>query len=122
MAPRSITLPTDSNPSEKYKPSTAVGTLGKVLKTLLLSTPLVYGVYAFGSKVSVWAMPPAIQSRITESAVEGIFGPEQEDKKLLAGIDADMAAADANPIFLMNSLLCISMFVPMILIDKLKFR
>jgi hypothetical protein len=40
-----------------------------VLSTLLPSIPFSKGVYRLGSNVSVWAIPPAIQSRMTVSAL-----------------------------------------------------
>src|ERR1044071_1450773 len=55
-------------------PSSDVGNDGNVLSTLLLLIPFSNGVYFFGSNVSVCAIPPAIQSNITVSAVvEGFF-------------------------------------------------
>ena len=71
--PRSITLAIFSNPSENRTPSTAVGMLGKVESTPFGSMPFSKGAYRFGSNVSVCAMPPAIQSTITVSAVGAIF-------------------------------------------------
>jgi hypothetical protein len=72
----------------------------------LLSIPFSKGAYAFGSKVSVCAMPPAIHNKITVSAFESITGSlEHELRKLAEGIVAAKAAALAELIFLMNSLL-----------------
>src|SRR5438270_2661312 len=51
--------------------STAVSILGKVLNTFSVRTPGSKGVYLLGSKVSVCAIPPAIQRTITASAVAG---------------------------------------------------
>ena len=82
-----------------------MGILGKVLKTLLLSTPLEYGTNAFGSNVSVCAIPPAIQSNITVSALEVIAGADlQEFKKLAMGILVEAADKLAAAIFFIKSL------------------
>src|SRR5678815_1145433 len=103
--PLSITLPIDSSPSEKWTPSRAVGTGLKVLSTLLASIPFLNGVNFLGSKVSVWGMPPAIHSRITVSAVEGIFGELQEARKLVTGAPAASAAMVAALVLFRNCLL-----------------
>ncbi len=63
-----------------------------MLNTLFDCIPFVKGVYFFGSKVSVCGIPPAIQSKITVSAVEVIFLLLQEDRKLLTGALAASAA------------------------------
>ena len=47
---------------------------GKVLKTAFDSRPFSNGVYRFGSKVSVCAMPPAIHNTTRQSAVAGWAG------------------------------------------------
>src|SRR5688572_3463473 len=47
---------------------------GKVDRTLLGSRPFSYGVYRFGSNVSVCDIPPAIHRMITVSAVAGVGG------------------------------------------------
>src|SRR5947208_1466494 len=67
--PRCITLAHSGNPSETFNPSTLVGIDRNVDMTALASMPFSNGVYFFGSHVSVWACPPAIQSRIMASAV-----------------------------------------------------
>src|SRR5438105_9651288 len=53
--------------------STTVSICGKVLRTWSGLRPRSKAVYFFGSKVSVWAMPPAIHNTITVSAVGLIF-------------------------------------------------
>ena len=83
--PLSIIEPIDSSPSEKETPSSIVGTGLKVLRTSLAFMPFEKGVYLFGSNVSVWAIPPAIQSRMTVSALEFVLLLLQEDNKLVKG-------------------------------------
>jgi hypothetical protein len=64
-----------------------------VLNTRLASIPFSNGLYRLGSKVSVWAIPPAIQSRITVSAEELIFGTGlQPGNHPASGAPAAMAA------------------------------
>ena len=63
------------------------------------------GVYLFGSNVSVWAIPPAIQSRMTVSALEFVLLLLQEDNKLVKGAPAASAARVAALLFFINSLL-----------------
>jgi len=48
--------------------------VGNVLSTSSTRTPGANGVYRFGSKVSVCAIPPAIHNTITASAVAGFRG------------------------------------------------
>src|SRR5262245_26630174 len=69
IAPRSMTRATRSRPCEILMWSTAVSMAGNVLSTCSVRTPGSNGVYFFGSHVSVCAIPPAIQSTTTESAV-----------------------------------------------------
>src|SRR5690554_6444652 len=100
-----MTLPRDSSPSEKCTPSNAVGMEGKVLNTSLPSIPSRKGVYLLGSKVSVWAMPPAIKSQITESAVDGIRGSRfqlHDDMSPATGAPAAIVAIEAADSFLRN--------------------
>ena len=82
----------------------------KVLSTSLPSIPLRKGVYLLGSKVSVCAMPPAINSQITDSAVEGIREPaleSQEDSNPGIGAPAAMVAIlAADNFFKKDRLLC----------------
>ena len=73
--------------------STAVGIDGKVLSTRLLSMPGSYGVWVFGSHVSVWAMPPAIQRRITVSAVALGLAVSCASRRGASQVNAAMAAA-----------------------------
>src|SRR4051812_12280417 len=73
--------------------STAVSMLGNVERTPFGSIPLSYAVNFFGSNVSVCAIPPAIQSTITVSAVGLIFGSASAAKSL--GARADRAASVA---------------------------
>src|SRR5687768_12921933 len=103
IVPRFITLPIDCSPSENETPSSAVGCALKVLSTELACIPFSKGVYFFGSKVSVCAIPPAIHSRITVSAFDFIFGFAQELTRL-AGIPAASAASVAALVFCKNSL------------------
>src|SRR5690606_16951903 len=102
--PLSIMAAIDSKPSENSIPSNAVGIDLNVLKTLLESSPFSYGVYRFGSKVSVCAIPPAIHKRITESAVLVIL-PEQEDNNAERGEPAAKAAKAPTPAVRKKSLL-----------------
>lgn len=102
MVPRFITLPIDSSPSEKLIPSNAVGTDLKVLKTLFAGIPFLNGVYRFGSNVSVCAIPPAIQSRITVSAFDLIL-PLPQELTRLTGMLADKAAIVAALVLCKNS-------------------
>ena len=67
--PRSMTLAMRSRPWDSLMLSTFVSIDGNVLRTPFDSTPGVKGVYFFGSKVSVCAIPPAIQRTMTVSAV-----------------------------------------------------
>ncbi len=67
--PLSMTLPICSRPLVNLMLSTAVGMLGNVLRTFSTGTPGSNGVKRLGSNVSVCAMPPAIQSTMTASAV-----------------------------------------------------
>src|SRR5580693_3470097 len=80
--PRSMILAILSRPCEILMLSTTVSMLGKVLRTLSEARPVSYGVYFLGSNVSVCAMPPAIQSRITESARGSILGPAKRRASL----------------------------------------
>jgi hypothetical protein len=68
-----------------------------------------------GSNVSVWAIPPAIQSNITVSALDVIVGAElQELKKLAMGILVEAADRLAAAIFFTKSLralLCMSLSI-----------
>jgi hypothetical protein len=66
-----MTLAIRSRPWEIWRPSTEVGIEAKVLRTEFEGTPGAKSVLRLGSKVSVWAMPPAIQRRMTESALAG---------------------------------------------------
>jgi hypothetical protein len=72
--------------------------LWKMLRTLLLSSPFSYGVYFLWSNVSVWAIPPAIHSKMTVSAVESIwvFSLPQPPSINELGIEADMVASDPD--------------------------
>ena len=101
--PLSIILPIDSSPSEKKILSRAVGTDLKVLSTLFASNPFSNGVYRFGSKVSVCAIPPAIKSRITESAVEGNVGEPHDESNPAKGAPIPMVAMAAALVFLRKS-------------------
>jgi hypothetical protein len=65
--------------------------------------PFEKGVYLFGSNVSVWAIPPAIQSRMTVSALEFVLLLLQEDNKLVKGAPAASAARVAALLFFINS-------------------
>src|SRR5438874_4662641 len=58
-----------SNPSVSLMLSTTVSICGNVLSTCSGFNPRSNGTYRFGSKVSVCAIPPAIQRTITVSAV-----------------------------------------------------
>src|SRR5690606_20264858 len=84
----------DSRPSEKLIPSRTVGTDLNVLNTRFESSPFSNGVYRFGSKVSVWAIPPAIHNRMTVSAVDA-WAALQDDSILLRGTPAAKAASVA---------------------------
>jgi hypothetical protein len=99
-----------SSPSEKLIPSSEVGDDLKVLSTEFASIPFSNGVYFFGSNVSVCAMPPAIQRRITVSAVDLIFGFEQDVTRLV-GIPAAKAARVAALVFCRNSRLFQDLFI-----------
>jgi len=67
--------------------------------------PFSNGAWDFGSNVSVWAIPPAIQSSTTESAVEGMLtGEAHEDKKPRLGIVVAIAAELAAAMSRRNSL------------------
>jgi hypothetical protein len=78
--PRFITAAIFSSPLENLIPSTLVGMLGNVESTAFDSTPLLNGVYRFGSNVSVCAMPPAIHRTMTQSARGAIFSMLSEAK------------------------------------------
>src|SRR5680860_223210 len=95
----------DSSPSEKWIPSNTVGADLKVLNTSLACMPLLKGVYLLGSKVSVWAIPPDIYNKITESAFDAILFLLQEDNKPVNGAPAAIAAMAAALVFFKNSLL-----------------
>ena len=108
-------------------PSSAVGADLKVLSTSLAFMPLVKGVNFLGSNVSVWAIPPPIQSKITVSAVAVILGRLQEDKKPAIGAPAASAAIEAALLPLINSLrfhrvLISNNLLSNDLINNLKFR
>ena len=66
--------------------------------------PLVNGVYLLGSKVSVCAIPPAIQSKITVSAVAVNFDELQPLNNPANGAPAANAARVAVLLFFKNSL------------------
>jgi hypothetical protein len=66
--------------------------------------PLLKGVYRLGSKVSVWAMPPAIHNKITVSALAFLL-LLQEDKKLDSGAPAANAPRVAALVLFKKSLL-----------------
>src|SRR5688572_15638848 len=104
--PLFMTLPIDCKPSEKFIPSNAVGYDLNVLRTLFPSIPFSKAVYLFGSKVSVCAIPPAIESRITVSAEElrATFDcGEHPLSRLATGGPAAHAARVAAPVALIKS-------------------
>ena len=87
-------------------PSKAVGNEGKVLNTTFDSIPFLKGVYFLGSKVSVWAIPPAINNNITVSAEAGIDILElQEENRPAIGDPNPIVAMVAVLVFLRKSLL-----------------
>ena len=92
-------------------PSNAVGMVGKVLSTSFDSIPFRNGVYFLGSNVSVWAIPPAIKSKITESADAGILSAPQEDSSPPNGAPIPMVAIAAALVFLINSLRLSDVFI-----------
>lgn len=73
-----------------------VGTDLNVLSTSLDFIPLSYAVNRLGSNVSVWAMPPPIQSKMTVSAVDclpkGFMLLNSPDKGMVAPSAAMVAA------------------------------
>ena len=81
-----------------------MGTDLKVLNTSFAIMPLEKAVYLFGSKVSVCAIPPAIQSKITVSAVAVNFDELQPLNKPANGAPAVNAARVALLLFFKNSL------------------
>jgi hypothetical protein len=87
-----------------------------VLSTSLAIIPLENGVNFFGSKVSVCDIPPAIQSRITVSALEFIFLLLQDDKELVRGTPAANAAIVAAELFLKKSRLFQDVYIINILL------
>src|SRR5687768_13205477 len=91
---------------------------GKVLRTSLDSIPLRKGVYFFGSKVSVCAIPPAIKSRITESAVEGKVGVPQEESNPAKGAPIPMVAMAAALVFFMKSRRLWRVFIGAFILDS----
>jgi hypothetical protein len=103
--PLSITLPIDCKPSEKFIPSSDVGNDLKVLRTLFPSIPFSKAVYLLGSNVSVCAIPPAIQRRMTVSAVElrATFAGEHPLNRLATGGPAAHAARVAALVVLIKS-------------------
>ena len=82
-----------------------VGTDWNVLRTSLDFIPVEYGVNRLGSNVSVCAMPPPIQSKMTVSAVDclpkGFMLLRSPDK----GMVAPKAAMVAALVFFKNFLL-----------------
>src|SRR5438128_1815486 len=70
---RSMSRATFSRPCVSLMLSTTVSICGNVLNTCSRFSPRSNGVKRFGSKVSVDAMPPAIQRTMTVSAVGLIF-------------------------------------------------
>ena len=127
MVPLSITLPISCNPSENEIPSRTVGTLGKVERTRFPSIPFSKGVYFLGSNVSVCAMPPAIHSNITVSAVLVSIGfdPAQLVSSEDIGAPAARAAKVACEAVFKNSRLFHAFIISLnlnLLINQLKFR
>src|SRR5690606_16383891 len=119
IVPRCIMFPICWSPSEKLTPSRDVGCDLKVVSTEVAAMPASKGVYFFGSKVSVCAMPPAIHKRITLSAVDLILGFEQEVSRLV-GIPAARAARVAALVFCRNSRLFQGLFMmPLTVKDNL---
>jgi hypothetical protein len=87
-------------------PSKAVGNEGKVLNTSFDSMPFLKEVNFLGSKVSVWAIPPAINNNMTVSAEEGMEILElQEENRLAIGDPNPIVAMVAALVFLRKSLL-----------------
>jgi hypothetical protein len=72
-----------------------VGNDLKVLNTRVPSIPFSNGVYRLGSNVSVCAIPPAIQSRITASAEGFRTGLVHPSSKPATGAPAANAASVA---------------------------
>jgi hypothetical protein len=65
------------------------------------------GTYRLGSKVSVCAIPPAIQSSTMQSAVAGNAGSGSAARALGTAASAANAAAEALPISFRKSRRCI---------------
>src|SRR5690606_9645626 len=89
---------------EKWIPSKTVGLDLKVLNTSFACMPFVKGVYRFGSKVSVCAIPPDIYNKITESALDAILFLLHEVNRVI-GAPMPIAAIAAALVFFINSLL-----------------
>ena len=70
--------------------------LGNVLATSSAFIPATYGVYRFGSNVSAWAIPPAIQRTITASALVLRMLRSRSSARTSRGA-ADKAASVAAP-------------------------
>ena len=80
--------------------STAVSMAGNVLSTCSIRTPFSNGVYFFGSKVSVCAIPPAIQSTMTASAVAregGVCPLTSTGSRPASAASVPAAVAPMNP-------------------------
>src|SRR6185436_5876246 len=100
---RSITFARFSSPAEILMLSTAVSIAGNVLRTFFDSSPFSNAVYRFGSNVSVCAIPPAIQSTMTASAVGlrlwlgsgAVAGPSARTMRGYPAASAPSVAADA---------------------------
>ena len=115
-----------SSPCVNFMWSTAVSIVGKVLSTWSTFTPGANGVYFFGSNVSVCAMPPAIQSTITASAVAAgaasccaarrVCGSRPTSAPSVAA-----AVAPMNPRRLMRALMNVSSRVIVASVDQLEF-
>src|SRR5262249_21631310 len=102
-APGGGTEPIRSRPAASRIPSTAVATDGNVQATWPAFSPLRKGVDGLGSKVSVWAMPPAIQRRIRVSAV-GVIRPAWASSARSGRPPSEaIAASVAAPAALRNS-------------------
>src|SRR5579864_3210275 len=91
-----------SSPWEILIPSTAVSMEGKVESTSLERIPARNGWYGLGSKVSVWAIPPAIQRRMTRSAV-ALMGSLAAAPRSSRGAPAARADSVARLAFLRKS-------------------
>src|ERR1035438_3113375 len=127
--PRSMILAMRSRPAEILILSTAVSIAGNVLSTRFDSMPGSYGVYCLGSNVSVWAMPPAIQSRMRLSARGAIFVALASRRASDPASAAKAAAPEVRrklrrerPARIERSMLCSSPFMgSMVLLQRISF-